>query len=102
LCSQSLRNKRVGGKVFEIKGLIEAFSRTKEGGSESLPRRAAPVRLQGRTRWEVVGPYVQLGLFLILSKGCSSHEGDYFCGNVQRSDAWRESEVRDDEERIGR
>jgi hypothetical protein len=73
----------VGGKVFEIKDLVEAFFRTKDGGSESLPWRAAPVRLQGTTRWEVVGAYVQIGLFLILSKGCSSHEGDYFCGNFR-------------------
>ena len=80
MCSQSLQSKRVEGKVFEVKHLVEAFFEV-----ESLSWRAALVWLRGGRRWEVFGACVQSGFFVIFSKGCSSHECDYFCGNFQRA-----------------
>jgi len=90
LCSQSLQSKGVGGKVFEVKHLVEAFFEV-----ESLSWRAALVWLRGGRRWEVFGACVQSGFFVIFSKGCSSHECDYFCGNFQRPRAVERTRVRD-------
>lgn len=90
LRSQSLRSKGVGGKVFEVKHLVEAFFEV-----ESLSWRAALVWLRGGRRWKVFGACVQSGFFVIFSKGCSSHECDYFCGNFQRPGGVERTRVRD-------
>ena len=90
LCSQSLQGKGVGGKVFEVKHLVEAFFEV-----ESLSWRAALVWLRGGRRWEVFGACVQSGFFVIFSKGCPSHKCDYFCGNFQRPGVVERTRVRD-------